>query len=47
VNKDYLNESNLNEAYLTRVDEERPLRFNLTSPEKPLLQNSSLKGAWD
>ncbi len=44
VNKDYLNESNLNEAYLTRVDEERPLRFNLTSPEKPLLQNSSLKG---
>ena len=44
VNKDYLSESNLNEYYLDRVDEERPVAFAQVTPERPLFINSSIKG---
>ena len=44
INKDYLAESNLNEYYLDRVDEERPVAFTQVFPDKPLFMNSSIKG---
>ncbi len=44
VNKDYLAESNLNEYYLDRVDEERPISFTQVTLERPLFMNSSIKG---
>lgn len=43
VNKEYLSESNLKPDYLDRVDKDRPVDFARVTPQKPLLQNSSMK----
>ena len=43
VNQDYLSEHNLKANYLDRVDHERVIDWSRVTPQKPILQNSSLK----